>query len=1681
LFREKPPAICRERNYGEDDGDHFRYFVLAAMDADAQYAIIDTASDVNIVSEDILAQICPQWRDKPSAGKIRLIGQSRAEVTQSATRWLDIRLQGCPFSLRTKFIVTPTTGDFLLGAELLQRFNISLISHPEGFFQLEIPYPNEPRRQRTKVRLQHTPDTKQATNTDEFTIQANEAEFINFALPTLSSSKDKVVLTNVRDQLTNSPHASQCIVFPSLSPLKHADDDQLKTWTQVARLNASKVKICQQNATASIATAMVVNMSDSDITVPAGQLRADYEVYSQTDYEIRDVLCNTNHSISENDDSTQVATKICSQVVSNLSETVKEKITAYYNNTDDVMNYETDTESPSLFDYNDTEVDPIDLIPWKLIDPRAHGYVTNLFKTWSKLLARHGFDCGSISKTLGTMILPLRKELPKARKVYHASTFDMQQMRAILQTMEKYGILTKAHTEHGSPVFLIRRKDPQAPMRLLAAICDLNECLQKPLSTLPSIPRLLDELTENGVSFASSIDLANGFLALSIHPAHRERAALSTPLGTYISNRCLMGLSSSPVVYSSKVWEAINTEPTTGKTSVLKGVCNFLDDIPVVTGKTDDELKDMHDHYLMLNEICYRLDYHRFKINPKKLILFQKEATILGHIISNDNIKMDPKRIQKMQDAPIFKDRKSAMVWSGLIASTQGFLPVEMAKAHAVISPLTSPTFKPFKISPEQKEAFAKIKEILTSHEFVVAIPKPENVKLLYSDSSLNSAAAILLDVDIAFEITRITSTVRRSIPLENNSKIKMATTKLGLNLEISTTTEKHQLSLFNTIADQLIQLNMTNFPDDTQELRTSVLSQMQLMTHDNHFRQAIQQITNKPHKWIDKHLDQPEAVDAYGFTLAATARFLARDILVINTETCIVIRYGGGDQANKKPPLWIAESGDDHKINRFSSLVNITENRFSEFTYQDTTETDIRSMTQDQIFDEVKKIIKKKGHIRHKVKAIAYASKIIPEKDRSRKIYELEAMAIIKFLHGFKPYLTRAAAIITVTDSRTAFFLLSAGTNISMHKIRRWNTVLHVDFPNILFLLVSTNEMWADVLTRLFDFPAAVERQIRLKQPLVLDVPELSGTLMTPTEVGQYADTHPDIVIETPPDKFIQAILGETEADNDQDADIEGEEDENPTQKKDLPLHKRPSARVFTDIIDVLEERLRPTCIRIAQEEEHPDAKTIFTNTHLIGRFSLHDGLIHMGDRIWIPPSMEGLVISYYHLFGGHGGRDKTTFAIRQRYTFPHLESKVGIFTRSCQTCVISNQPNSRKHIQATYPVPLWPFHTIFCDFLAAFPLAASGVRHFLTISCYLTKAVYLYPCKSASLPEVEEHFRTFFMHTNLATRVLCSDNGPPFRSNNFLLFMGTHRIFVPPTTPNYAQSHGAIEVQNKQLTNMMTKLTILKDSFDVGEIYHLAAILLNNSKNSTTGVPPSSVIFGDTTFNRSALGAPEEINLTRTTLMESGLADYADELHKELKSRLDRVRNQVEQTQKKMLNDVNELRQNKMHFKPGTVVFTRDHRAAVKGTSIKFRPKFNKSPYMILTCGPTTALIMRLVDGVPMRAHLDHLKAYTYDSEFASTLPKVVRDIIGLGLTPKRLIELAKVDGLGLVYTDERATAPPKPQRKKNGKPPNQKQGPTKASVSAPMIDYGDDDDDTPIAHRTRHRVHFDTQQPQ
>eukprot|EP00253_Pinus_taeda_P013301 PITA_13301 len=94
----------------------------------------------------------------------------------------------------------------------------------------------------------------------------------------------------------------------------------------------------------------------------------------------------------------------------------------------------------------------------------------------------------------------------------------------------------------------------------------------------------------------------------------------------------------------------------------------YLDDLTVFS-KSDEE----HMHHLKI--VFQKCRKYGLSLNPKKSLFAMEEGKLLGHIISKDGIRIDPARVQEIQQIDLPRNKKEIQSFNGKMNFLRRFVP----------------------------------------------------------------------------------------------------------------------------------------------------------------------------------------------------------------------------------------------------------------------------------------------------------------------------------------------------------------------------------------------------------------------------------------------------------------------------------------------------------------------------------------------------------------------------------------------------------------------------------------------------------------------------------------------------------------------------------------------------------------------------------------------------------------------------------------------------------------------------------------------------------------------------------------------------------------------------------------------------------------------------------------------
>jgi hypothetical protein len=232
------------------------------------------------------------------------------------------------------------------------------------------------------------------------------------------------------------------------------------------------------------------------------------------------------------------------------------------------------------------------------------------------------------------------------------------------------------------------------PVRLRTVV-DLrarNTNTHKMSAPLPDIEGILRRASR--ARYRSLIDGQDAYEQIRIIPEHVERSAVTTPDGNMVSLVIQQGDCNAPATYQALMNHIFG--PYIGKF-----VDVYLDDIIVYS----NTLAEHVEHVKIVVDILRR---ERLFLSRNKLHFLENELKILGRVVDDDGIKMDPHKVDAIEKWKVPTNRDLLRGFLGSVVFLAGDL-ANIARDMATLSKLTGDV-SVFRWGATEQRAFENIK-----------------------------------------------------------------------------------------------------------------------------------------------------------------------------------------------------------------------------------------------------------------------------------------------------------------------------------------------------------------------------------------------------------------------------------------------------------------------------------------------------------------------------------------------------------------------------------------------------------------------------------------------------------------------------------------------------------------------------------------------------------------------------------------------------------------------------------------------------------------------------------------------------------------------------------------------------------------------------------------------------------
>ncbi|XP_035838809.1 uncharacterized protein LOC118486452 [Helianthus annuus] len=258
---------------------------------------------------------------------------------------------------------------------------------------------------------------------------------------------------------------------------------------------------------------------------------------------------------------------------------------------------------------------------------------------------------------------------------------------------------------------------------------DLNKACPKDCYSLPEIDKKIDSLAP--YRRKCFLDCYKGYHQVQMKLEDEDKTAFWTDLRIFCYTKMPFGLKNAGATYQ-RLMDKIFAE------DIGKHIEVYIDDLVIKSPEEDQILKDIEKTFNSLRSV-------NMKLNPAKCSFSMEEGKFLGFVVTNGGFKVNPEKVQAIEQMPSPRMIKEMQRLAGRLATLNRFLSNHAAKLYPFISTLRNCVKKQeFKWTPDVEAAFQQMKECLIKLP-TLTVPFEKELVILYLSSSDKAVGSVLL------------------------------------------------------------------------------------------------------------------------------------------------------------------------------------------------------------------------------------------------------------------------------------------------------------------------------------------------------------------------------------------------------------------------------------------------------------------------------------------------------------------------------------------------------------------------------------------------------------------------------------------------------------------------------------------------------------------------------------------------------------------------------------------------------------------------------------------------------------------------------------------------------------------------------------------------------------------------
>ncbi|KAH9780314.1 hypothetical protein KPL71_008031 [Citrus sinensis] len=305
---------------------------------------------------------------------------------------------------------------------------------------------------------------------------------------------------------------------------------------------------------------------------------------------------------------------------------------------------------------------------------------------------------------------------------YRYAYFQKAEIEKQVQAMLNVGIIQPSTSPFSSPIFLVKKKDDT--WRFCTDYRALNTATIKDRFPIPTVDDMLDELY--GVTYFTKLDLQTGYHQVRVHAPDISKTAFRTHNGHFEYLVMPFGLCNAPSTFQAIMNSIFHPY-------LRQFILVFFYDILVYSPTWELHLT----HVRKTLEI---LKKHSFFIKANKCDFGKHKLEYLGHILTNQGVKVDGKKIEAMVAWPQPTNTTELRGFLGLTGYYRKFVGNYGVLAHPLTNLLKKGNFK---WDEDAVSAFTMLKQAMTTTP-TLAMPNFNEPFTIETNASEDGIGAVL-------------------------------------------------------------------------------------------------------------------------------------------------------------------------------------------------------------------------------------------------------------------------------------------------------------------------------------------------------------------------------------------------------------------------------------------------------------------------------------------------------------------------------------------------------------------------------------------------------------------------------------------------------------------------------------------------------------------------------------------------------------------------------------------------------------------------------------------------------------------------------------------------------------------------------------------------------------------------